>query len=50
MMNLKLVFRPIKGRFHGNEMLLVLVRVCRWTQAASGTAGRANVGFYPASN
>jgi len=26
-----------------------VVHVGRWTQAASGTAGRANVGFRPAS-
>jgi len=31
------------------NILLVLVHECRWTQAASGAAERANVGLCPAS-
>jgi len=34
---------------HGDQFLLVSVHGCRWTQAASGAAGRANVGLCPAS-
>jgi len=30
------------------QIFMVLVHGCRWTQAASGTAGPANVGFCPA--
>jgi len=41
------VFRSLNGRCHGSQILLVLVHECRWTQAASGAAGRANVGLYP---
>ena len=29
---------------HGNRILLVFVHGCGWTEAASGAAGRANVG------
>jgi len=50
MISLKLVFRCFKGRLYDNEILLVLVHGCRWTQAASGAAGRANVGLCPASS
>jgi len=50
MISLKLVFRCLKGRLYDNEILLVLVHGCRWTQAASGAAGRANVRLYPASS
>jgi len=43
MINLELFLSiPIKGT-------LVSVHGCRWTQAASGAAGRANVGLCPAS-
>jgi len=41
MISQELVFRSLKGRCHGNQILLVLVDGCRWTQAASGAAGRA---------
>jgi len=61
MVNLKLVVRFLKGSCHGNPFLLGLStelhRICisvvisteliRWTQAASGGAGRANVGLCP---
>jgi len=41
--NLKLVFRSPKGRGHGKQFLLVAsTELIRWTQAASGAAGRAN--------
>ena len=40
MINLKLVFRSLKGRCQGKHFL-VLERGCRWTQSASGAAGRA---------
>ena len=42
-------FRSLRQRCHSNQMLLVLVHACRWTQAASGAAGRANVWLGPAS-
>ena len=48
MINLKLVFRSLKGNCRGKQIFMVLVHGCRWTQAASGTAGPANVGFCPA--
>ena len=38
------------GRFHGNQNFVGLVHKCRWTQAASGEAGRVNVGLGPASS
>jgi len=50
MINVKLVFRAFKGRYHDNQSLLVLVHGCRWTHMASGAAGRANVGLCPASS
>ena len=43
--NLKLVFRSLERRCCGNHILTILVHACRWTQAASGAAGRANVGW-----
>jgi len=50
MTNLKLVFRSLKGRCHDNQFLSVLsTERIRWTQAASGAAGRANVGLCRAS-
>ena len=45
MTDLKLVFRSVNRRCQYNQFLLVLVHGCRWTQAASGAAGRANVGL-----
>ena len=50
MINVKLVFRAFKGRYHDSQSLLVLVHGCRWTHMASGAAGRANVGLCPASS
>jgi len=50
MISLKLVSRSPKGRCHSSRVLLVLVHGCRWTQAASGAAGRANVGPCRASS
>ena len=47
--SLELVFRSLKGRCNGYKILLILVDGCRWTQAASGTAGQANVGLSRAS-
>jgi len=49
MISLKLVVRSLKGRCHGNQILLFLVPLCLWIQAAGGAAGRANIGFalYP---
>jgi len=38
----KISFSIPKHRCHGNQILLILVHVCRWTQAASGAAGQAN--------
>jgi len=38
-------FAKLKGSCHGNQILLALVHGCCWTQAASGAAGRANVGL-----
>jgi len=49
MISLKLVFWFLKGRCPGNHFL-VLMHGCRWTQAASGAAGRANVWLCPASS
>ena len=41
-----LVSQSLKGRCYSNQILLVLVYGCRWTQAASiGAAGRASVGL-----
>ena len=51
-MSQKLVFQSLKGRCHGNQILLVLVHGCRWTHVATGyssAAGRANVWLCPAS-
>jgi len=45
-----LVFPSVEGRCHGSRILLVLAHGCRWTQVASGAAGRVNVGFCPASS
>jgi len=39
---------PQGGRCHGSQFLLV-VYGCRWAQAASGAAGRANVERCPVS-
>jgi len=53
---LKIVFRSFvgrcpTGRCHSNQLLLALfTRLVRWTQAASGAAGRANVGLCRASS
>ena len=45
-----LVLPSVEGRCHGSRILLVLAHGCRWTQVASGAAGRVNVGFCPASS
>ena len=52
MMNLilKLVFQSLEECCYGSQILLVSVHGCHWAQAASGAAGRANVGLYPASS
>jgi len=49
MINQELVFRSLKGRRRDNQILLVLVRRCCWTQAAGGVAGQVNVGLCRAS-
>jgi len=47
---LKLAFRSLEGRCRSNQLLLVLsTELIRWTQAASGAAGRANVALCRAS-
>ena len=46
----EILFRCVNGRCHGNQFFLVLVHGRHWTQAASGAAGRANVGLCPASS
>jgi len=43
-------FSVPQGTFPWQTNFVGLVHWCRWTQAASGAAGRANVGIYPASN
>jgi len=48
MISVKLVFRSIKGRCHGNQVFGFIHRTgvvhgCGWTQTAVGAAGRANV-------
>ena len=49
-LNRVLVLQSLEGRCHGKQILLVLVPRCRWRQAVSGAAGRANVGLCPASS
>jgi len=35
--------RKIGFRWHSTDVVRVVAHGCRWTQAASGTAGRANI-------
>jgi len=46
----EIVFRSLDESCHGKEILLILVHAFRWTQAASGAAGWANVGHCPVSS
>jgi len=50
MLNLKIVFRSLKGRRHVNQFLLVSSGDLIFVPfVASGVAGRANVGLCPTS-
>jgi len=50
MISLELVRQCLKGRCQGNQVLLILMHEFRWMQAASGTAGWANIGLCSASS
>ena len=39
-------FRSLEKHCRGNQILSVLVHGCRWTQVASGAAGRANAAVF----